>query len=223
MSIEICLRTFTDSEILGSGEMRSIRSDVISALKKQLGIAPAWEEGKSVGEESLPLGGFEALTQLQRYASHIDLAGSPPAMPGEDNSLYDDEWLQEYWEAAESEDAIDKPLRFKHLIWTGSLGIFYIPIEFPDPLLIEEGFEDEEQTEEIEYISVGSSPQLLRELDDVNKWLMLQGDYGDVGKQVAKEVFDNEQDLWREVKWAWLVLHWMARKSLEKKLTLCFE
>ncbi len=225
MSVEVCLKRFYDSEILGPGETKLLKKDIIAALEKQLGMKPEWKEGKSVDAESLPLGGFEALTQLQRYAAHLDLSDTPPELPAEDEVLYEDECLQEYWEVAESESPIIRPLRFKHLIWTGSVGLFYIPVEFPDPLLIEEeDLGDEEQGEkENEYISVGSANQLLNELDALRELLNLQGDYGDLGERVAKEIFDNKRDPWHEVKWAWLVLHWMARKSIEKRLSLSFE
>ena len=101
---------------------------------------------------------------------------------------------------------------------------FFIPVDFPDPLIIEDERESEEGLiETIEYISIGSSYQLLKELDILNQWLKLQGDYGELGDMVAVDVYENTADPWHEIKWVWLVLHWMARQSIKKKLTICCE
>jgi len=226
MSIEVCLRKFTESEILGLGEMKSIKKDVVSALQQQLGKKPEWKEGKSEDEDSLPLGGWTALAQLQRYAAHIDLADKPPEKPEEDvDAFEEDEHLLQYWESAENELS-NNHLRFRHLIWVGSIGVFYIPVDFPEPILIKEEREEEEEEENeegIEYISIGSSYQLLKELNEINQWLNLQGDYKELGNLVTKDIFENEADQWREIKWAWLVLQWMAKQSIKKQLTICFE
>jgi len=224
MSIEVCLKRFIDSELLGSGEMNYLKEDVMAVLTRQLGKKPLWKEGMSFDEESLPLGAPEVLIQLQRYAAHIDLTKTPPVAPLTGESLVEDQWLLRYWEQLDNEMTA-KDLSFKHLIWTGSIGIFFIPVDFPEPLIIEE---DELESEEgdfghIEYISIGSSYQLLKELDTLNQWLRLQGDYGDLGEMVSFDVFENDADPWHEVKWAWLVLHWMARQSIEKHLTICCE
>lgn len=221
MGIEVCLRKFTESEILGSGEMKSIKKDVVSALQKQLGKKPEWQEGKSDDADSLPLGGWTALAQLQRYAAYIDLADKPPEKPEEDDDAFEeDEHLLRYWESAENE-LPSNHLRFRHLIWVGSIGVFYIPVDFSEPILIAE--EEEEDEEGVEYISIGSSYQLLKELNEINQWLKHQGDYEELGNVVTEDIFENEADQWREAKWAWLVLQWMAKQSIKKKLTVCFE
>jgi hypothetical protein len=224
MSIEVYLKRFIDSEILGPAEMNYLKEDVIAVLTRQLGKQPLWTEGTSINEKSLLLGGPEILIQLQRYAAHIDLTKITPDTPVTGEKLVDDEWLLKYWEQLENE-VTSKDLSFKHIIWTGSIGIFFIPVDFPEPLIIEE---DEMEIEggdfgHIEYISIGSSYQLLKELDTLNKWLKLQGDYGDLGEMVSVDVFENDADQWHEIKWAWLVLHWMARQSIEKQLTICCE
>lgn len=223
MSIEVCLKRFIDSEILGPDEMSYLKEDVMAVLTRQLGKEPLWKEGTLLDEESLPLGGPEILIQLQRYAAHIDLAKNPPENPVTGVKLVEDEGLLRYWEQLDNE-LTAKDLSYKHIIWTGSIGIFFIPVDFPEPLLIEEDeLENEEGSGPIEYISIGSSYQLLKELDTLNQWLKLQGDYGDLGEMVSVDVFENDADPWHEIKWAWLVLHWMARQSIEKKLTICCE
>jgi hypothetical protein len=224
MSIEVCLKRFIDSEILAPGEMGSLKEDVMAVLTRQLGKKPLWKEGTSLNEESFPLGGPEILIQLQRYAAHIDLMKKPPETPTTGEKLVEDKWLLRYWEQLDNE-LTSKELSFKHVIWTGSIGIFFIPVDFPEPLLIEEDELDGEEgaIETIEYISIGSSYQLLKELNTLNHWLKLQGDYGDLGEMVSVDVFENDADPWHEIKWAWLVLHWMARQSIEKQLTICCE
>jgi hypothetical protein len=224
MSIEVCLKRFTDSEILGSGEMNYLKEDVIAVLTRQLGKKPLWKEGTLLDEQSLKLGGPEILIQLQRYAAHVDLTKITPETPVTGEQLVEDKCLLRYWEQLEN-DLTSKDLAFKHIIWTGSIGIFFIPVDFPEPLIIEEDEleGEEEDIGHIEYISIGSSYQLLKELDTLNQWLKLQGDYGDLGEMVSVDVFENDADPWHEIKWAWLVLHWMARQSIEKQLTICCE
>jgi|GEM_PF-2103364 len=224
MSIEVFLKRFTDSDILSPEDMVCLKEDVVTVLTRQLGEKPLWKEGMSNDEESLPLGGSETLVQLQRYAAYIDLAKTIPAGPLTGDDLIEDEWLLRYWEQFENE-LTSKDLSFKHTIWTGSMGIFFIPVDFPEPLIIEGDELDIEDGSSgpVEYISIGSSYQLLKELDTLNHWLKLQGDYGDLGEMVSVDVFENDADPWHEIKWAWLVLHWMARQSIEKQLTICCE
>jgi len=224
MGIEICLKRFIDCVILGQGEMNYLKEDIIAVLTRQLGKKPLWNESTSHNEEPLPLGGLEVLAQLQRYAAHADFTKSSPDSPVTGERLFEDEYLIRYWGYVEDELS-SKDLSFRHIIWTGSIGIFFIPVDFPEPLIIEE---EERESEEglignIEYITIGSSYQLLKELDTLNQWLKLQGDYGDLGEMVSIDVYENDADPWHEIKWAWLVLHWMARQSIEKKLTICCE
>jgi hypothetical protein len=223
MRIEVHLKRFIDSEILGPGEMNYLKEDVMAVLTRQLGKEPLWKEDTSHNEESILLGELEILIQLQRYAAHIDLTKISPETPVSGEKLVEDEWLLRYWEQLEN-DLTSKDLSFKHIIGTGSI-IFFIPVDFPAPVIIEEDdLESEEGSiEHIEYISIGSSYQLLKELDLLNQWLKLQGDYGDLGEMVSVDVFENDADPWHEIKWAWLVLHWMARQSIEKHLTICCE
>jgi len=222
MSIEICLKRFIDCVILGQGDMNYLKEDITDVLTRQLGEKPLWDEGTSHNEESLLLGGPEVLAQLQRYAAHADFTKSSPDIPVTGEMLFEDEHLIRYWGYVEDELS-SKDLSFRHIIWTGSIGIFFIPVDFPEPLIIEE---EERESEEglignIEYITIGSSYRLLKELDTLNQWLKLQGDYGDLGEMVSFDVYENDADPWHEIKWVWLVLHWMARQSIEKKLTIC--
>jgi len=224
MGIEICLKRFIDCVILGQGEMNFLKEDITTLLTRQLGGKPLWDEGASHNEKPLTLGGSEALAQFQRYAAHIDFTKTYPDRPVTGERLFEDEYLLRYWNYVEDELS-SKDLSFRHIIWTGSIGIFFIPVDFPEPLIIEE---EERESEEgligtIEYITIGSSYQLLKELDTLNQWLNLQGDYGDLGEMVSFDVYENDADPWHEIKWAWLVLHWMARQSIEKKLTICCE
>ena len=224
MGIEICLKRFIDCLILGQAEMNYLKEDVTTILTRQLGRKPLWDEGASHNEKPLTLGGPEALAQIQRYAAHVDFTKTSPDRPVTGERLFEDEYLLSYWKHVEDEMS-SKDLSFRHVIWTGSIGIFFIPVDFPEPLIIEE--EDCESEEglsgTIEYITIGSSYQLLKELDTLNQWLKLQGDYGDLGEMVSLDVYENDADPWHEIKWVWLVLHWMARQSIEKKLTICCE
>jgi hypothetical protein len=222
MGIEISLKRFLDCVILGEGEMDLLKEDVTAVLTRQLGEKPLWYEGIAHNEEPLSLGGPEALAQIQRYAAHIDFAKNAPDSPVTGERLFEDEYLLKYWKHVDDEFS-SKEFSFRHVILTGSIGIFFIPVDFPEPLIIEE---EERESEEgvvgnIEYITIGSSYQLLKELDTINRWLKMQGDYGDLGEIVSLDVYENDADPWHEIKWIWLVLRWMARQSIEKKLTIC--
>ena len=224
MGIEISLKRFIDCVILGQGEMNFLKEDVMAVLTRQLGKKPLWDEGISHNEKPLTVGGPETLAQFQRYAAHIDFAKNAPDRPITGERLFEDEYLLRYWKHVDDEYS-STALSFRHVILTGSIGIFFIPVDFPEPLIIEE---EERESEEglagnIEYITIGSSYQLLKELDTLNQWLKLQGDYGDLGEMVSLDVYENDADQWHEIKWVWLVLHWMARRSIEKKLTICCE
>ena len=72
-------------------------------------------------------------------------------------------------------------------------------------------------------MSIGSSHQLYYELTEINKHLLMVGDYGQLGDDDAWKLYENEEDPWRFVKWAWIVLHWLARESVNKKLSIYFE
>jgi hypothetical protein len=197
--------------------IKQVKKAVLKSIQKQTGKKTEWVEGaepdEQIGEE---LGSWSNLLQLQRYAAHIHFTSSPPDKPAEDDELDNDEYLMRYHEVMENESTWEnKNLKFKHLIMTGDQ-IYFIPIDFPEPLLIEE--EDEE-----ELMSIGSSYQLYQELEEINKFLLMIGDYGQVGEDEAWKFYANEQDHWRFVKWVWIVLHWLAKESINKKLCIFFE
>lgn len=197
--------------------IKQIKQEVLTAIENQTGKRTRWPEGeepdRQIGQE---LGSWANLLQLQRYAAHMHFTGKPPEMPAEDDDLDYDEYLLRYRQAMEDEASWEnKNLGFKHLVMTGD-EITYVPIEFPDPLLVEE-----EGKEDI--MSIGSSHALVRELDELNKTLLMVGDYGQLGEEEAWKLHENEEDQWRFVKWAWIVVRWLARESVNRKLCIYFE
>ena len=197
--------------------IKQIKKTVLKAIEKQTDKKAEWVEGNAPDEQiGQELGGWGNLMQLQRYAAHIHFRSEPPELSAEDDKLDNDEYLLKYHEAMENETGWEyRNLKFKHLVMTGDQ-INYIPVDFAEPLLIEE-----EGEEEIK--SIGSSYQLYNELEELNKYLLMIGDYGQLGEEEAWKVYENEDDQWRFVKWAWIVLHWLARESINRKLSIYFE
>jgi len=102
------------------------------------------------------------------------------------------------------------------LIITGEFA-YYIHLDFAEPLQLQE-------KEKENFISVGSSVQLLSELDELNKYLKMDSDFELLGdKGVYKLICEYESDQWRFVKWTWTILHWLARQSVARQLCIYFE
>lgn len=197
--------------------IKQLKKAVLQGIKKQTGQKTEWAEGaepdQQVGEE---LGGWGNLIQLQRYAAHIDFTGRPPEAPVENEYLDNDEMLLRFREAVDAKSKLKiSELRFCHLIMIRDQP-YFIPVDFPEPIHVE-------VEEERDVISVGSSYRLLFELEELNKHLSIPGDYGQLGEGAAWEFYDDEKDSWRFVKWTWIVLHWLARESIDRKLCIYFE
>ncbi len=109
---------------------------------------------------------FYDLYQLRRLAAHLERGNdvgsllSGPAADGEDV----DELLADIWDE-------EAQTRFPHLIKHQGDGGYYLPVEFPEPIWVEYG-EDEEEEEGLEEdntVSFGSSVALLHELNQVEE------------------------------------------------------
>lgn len=197
--------------------VEKVKKAILAAVQTQTGMKPAWAEGKELDEQiGMEFGGWDGLVQLQRYAAHLNFTGTPPAVPASDDELDNDEYLLRYRGAVEDESAIvGRAWKFRHLIMTGD-EIRYIPFDFPEPLLIEE--EGKEET-----LSIGSSFQLYQELNEINRHLVIVQDFGQMEKDEGLDLAVNESDPWGSTKWAWMVLHWLARESVNRKLSIYFE
>jgi hypothetical protein len=107
---------------------------------------------------------FYDLYQLRRLAAHLERGNdvgsllSGPAADGEDV----DELLADIWDE-------EAQTRFPHLIKHQGDGGYYLPIEFPEPIWVEYGDDDDEDEglEQDNTVSFGSSVALLRELTEV--------------------------------------------------------
>ena len=191
---------------------------ILKAIQRQTRKKIKWEEGLQPDQQiGQTLGSWANLMQLQIYAAYVNFEGKSPDKPAEDEELDIDKYLIKYRETMENESSWEyKNLGFKHLIMTGD-EIYYVPFDFPEPLLIEE----KDNGKEIK--SISSSYQLYKELEELNKYLLLVGDYGQLGEEEAWRFYENDEDQWRFVKWVWIVLHWLARESINKRLCIYFE
>lgn len=114
-------------------------------------------------------GGIESfydLYQLRRLAAHLErgddikllLGGA--SIDGEDV----DDLLLDIWDD-------EAQTRFPHLIKHQGDGGYYLPAEFAEPIWVEYGDEDEEELEDENMVSFGSSVALLRELTELETLL----------------------------------------------------
>lgn len=199
--------------------VKQVKKAILKAVEKQTGKKSEWVEGAEPdGQVGGELGGWENLMQLQRYAAHIHYNGIPPEKPVEGDELLNDKYLIRFLETAVNTESEweQKKLKFSHLIITCD-NAYFIPLDYPEPIQLEE--EGKEGC-----VSVGSSVQLLSELDELNKYLLIEGDYGLFGDEgVYKLLYENENDQWRFVKWMWIVLHWLAGESVDRNLCIYFE
>jgi hypothetical protein len=199
--------------------VRRVKKSILKAVEKQTGITSGWVEGiEPDGQVGKELGGWENLMQLQRYAAHIHYTGIPPEKPAEGDELLNDDYLNRFFEIADNVESVweQKKLKFPHLIITCDIA-YFIPLDYPEPIQLEE--EGKEGC-----VSVGSSVQLLSELEELNKYLFAGGDYGVLGDEgIYKLLSENENDQWRFAKWTWAVLHWLAKQSVMRNLCIYFE
>ena len=110
---------------------------------------------------------FYDLHQLQRLAAHLERGEDPQVVlsgSSVDGETIDD-LLADIWED-------EAETRFPHLIKHQGEGGFYLPADFPEPIWVEYGDEDEEaDPDEGITFSFGSSPALLRELTELEGML----------------------------------------------------
>ena len=108
---------------------------------------------------------FYDLYQLQRLAAHLE-RGNDVQMLLEGASVDSedvDNLLADIWEGKAQ-------TRFPHLIKHQGDGGYYLPVEFPEPIWLGYGDEDdEEEVSEEDATGFGSSVALLRELSEVEE------------------------------------------------------
>ncbi|MBX3076492.1 hypothetical protein KF913_21445 [Candidatus Obscuribacterales bacterium] len=169
----------------------------------QITIGPANHDFK--GE----IGKSGSVLQLKSYAAYLSVHGEPPSEP--DFSVIGHE-LNEINQGR-------LPLgKFKHLINHSDSNGFYIPVDFDDPF----SFDVASSTGDGSWkCDIGSSNALLRELDELNQFLKVPGDVGQLNgtavldQQIAGDTFEEEKRVWG-------MLHWLARESVARSLLLEF-
>ena len=161
------------------------------------------------GEEYIErIGRYSGLQMLRSYAAYIAVHGRPPAETAEDS-------INAELNAMYNRERGFEP--FQHLINHSDADGIYLPIDFAKPFLYEAPCFDGEGTWECD---VGSSPALLRELNQINQHLQMPGDWGELGgweavEKLCEGPFGNER-------WVWSVMRYLARVSAEKNLLFVF-
>ena len=161
--------------------------------------------GQSYGDK---IGDKSAIHLLRSYAACIAFNGEPPVEPDISVICYE---LNEMYAGRMKFEP------FAHLIKHSDEDGFYVPIEFPTPFTMrksEDGFDSWA-------CNVGSSQALLKELDELNKYLKVPGDYGDLcgSARLRQEI---QGDAFEKEKWVWGLLRWLARESVAKNVIIEF-
>lgn len=169
----------------------------------QLTVGPAGQEFK--GE----IGKSGSVLQFKSYAAYVSVHGEAPLEP--DFSVIGHE-LNEITQGR-------LPLgKFKHLINHSDSNGFYIPVDFDEPFSFDVASFSGDGSWKCD---IGSSQALLRELDELNSYLKVPGDVGQLNgtavldQQIAGDTFEEEKRVWG-------MLHWLVRESVARSLLLEF-
>lgn len=169
----------------------------------QLTVGPAGQEFK--GE----IGKSGSVLQFKSYAAYVSVHGEAPLEP--DFSVIGHE-LNEITQGR-------LPLgKFKHLINHSDSNGFYIPVDFDEPFSFDVASFSGDGSWKCD---IGSSQALLRELDELNSYLKVPGDVGQLNgtavldQQIAGDIFEEEKRVWG-------MLHWLVRESVARSLLLEF-
>lgn len=164
------------------------------------------------GEEDYcqQIGSYSGIQLLRNYAAHVAVHNLPPTESNR-QFIVGPELNQMY-----NHERLFNP--FDNLINHSDSEGYYIPLDFAVPLHFDV---PQSNGPGVWICDLGSSQALLRELDQLNIHLKMPGDYGDLGgyDQLSSLI---ENDEFGVEKWAWAVMHWLARVSVERSLLFEF-
>jgi len=156
------------------------------------------------------IGNYNLIHHLRRYALHIEVNGKPPLDCSEDPckdelllKIYDDELKTS----------------FPHLIDHSDCDGYYIPVEFPKPIWIKPSEIDIEEEVDNPLISIGSTINLLKELETINKYLQVNIDDLENLENYSERITGDNNEF---VKWCWGVLYQMSTNSIKFSQPIIF-
>ncbi|SRR5579885_3097346 len=202
-----------DGRLVGTDfdEYEEFYQPIVECMRKELaerGVdAGALNVGSAGQTYADQIGRTASLHLLRSYAACVAVHGSAP--DESEPSVIGHELNQMY-------EGRLSPQPFFHLIIHSEEKGFYIPVDFKMPFSFEAPGLNGTWT-----CDLGSSQALLRELDELNKFLQMPGDLGELcgSARVEQEI---EGDPFHAEKWVWAVLHWLARESVAKSLLFEF-
>lgn len=185
---------------------------LVGAMKKALsekGIKGDLAVGRAGQDFNDQIGKSGSLHQFRSYAAYLSVHGEPPEEP--DLSVIGHE-LNEMYEKRMPFGS------FCHLINHSDSNGYYIPLDFAEPFTFDAPSFDGEGTWKCD---LGSCQALLRELDEMNKYLKVPGDYGELcgSARLEQEI---KGDVFQTEKWVWAVMRWLARESVQRNLLFEF-
>lgn len=180
--------------------MQAIVRAIREGLAAQDVEAGDWDQGDGEVVCNLRMDRLGVLQDLRLYAAGLEKKSATEIYQGESDS------------------------RFAHLIKNRDRDAYYLPIDFPDPLLVLEH-------ETKEFLPVGSAPRLLRELAELNKELRMEKtwklkamvDFFQAGEGEIRQFelrFGNDPNFW--MKFGFVMLQKLAKKCVETKLPVIF-
>ncbi|MBX9669388.1 MAG: hypothetical protein K2X93_17330 [Candidatus Obscuribacterales bacterium] len=202
-----------DGRLVGNDnpEWEEFYSPMVSVLQTELsgkGVKAALVVGAAGQNYTDQIGRAASMHQFKSYAACIARHGAAPDEP--EPSLISHE-LNEMYQGR-------LPFApFQHIINHSDSDGYYIPVDFESPFK----FNAPSMSGGSFECDAGSSHALLRELDELNKYLKMPGDYGELcgSGRVQQEI---RGDKFETEKWVWAVMRWLARESVEKNLLLEF-
>jgi hypothetical protein len=211
-----------DVVMVGLNEIKDrVNKDVgVTAMVKWLQENVPAAHTTNIGEPSGPMSGghrigmYSDLHVLRGLALRFEQQGAPGLAGATEDELYA---LSE----AFYETDPPAPTRFNHLINHSDADGIYIPLPLPEPVYVTGSMKltPDDEEEEIN-LSIGSSEELLRELDELAPVIGLSGDLGSM-TETEFELAVAETP-WPTAAHVWGLLHWYARESVRGKTLIQF-
>ncbi len=162
--------------------------------------AGAWDQGDGKVVCNLRMDRLGVLQDLRLFAAGLEKKSASEIYQGEADS------------------------RFVHLIKNRDRDAYYLPIEFPEPIMVLEH-------ETREFLPVGSAPRLVRELTELNRELRIEKTWklkamvdffqaGDAEIRQFELRFGHDPNFW--IKFGFVLLQKLAKKSVETGLPVIF-
>ena len=211
-----------DVVMVGLNEIKDrVNKDAaVTALVKWLQENVPEAHTTNIGEPSGPMSGghrvgmYSDLHVLRGLALRYEQRGAPGLAGASE---------EEFAALSDAFYTSDPPeaTRFNHLINHSDADGLYVPLPLAEPVYVTGTMKltAEQEDEEIS-LSIGSSEELLRELDELAPVIGLAGDLGSMTETEFEMAV--AETSWPTAAYVWGLLHWYARESVRGKTLIQF-